>query len=95
MVSPTASVNDAGAYRVTVTDENGEPVKGVAIQFCDETSCNIGKTDANGVVSFDMPEGTVYEVHVLKVPEGYAQSSDEFRTLNVYSDLSIVVNKAA
>ena len=41
-----------------------------------------------------MPEGVVYEVHVLKVPEGYEKTSDEFRTLDVYSDLAIVVNKA-
>ena len=44
---------------------------------------------------FDLPEGVVYEVHVLKVPKGYEKNTDEFRTLDVYSDLAIVVNKAA
>lgn len=65
------------------------------IQFCDESTCNMGKTDDNGTVSFEMPEGVVYEVHVLKVPEGYEKNADEFRTLDVYSDLTIVINKAA
>ena len=92
---PVSTANDVGAYRITVADSSGDPVKGVVIQFCDETTCNIGKTDANGVVSFDVPEGVVYEVHVLKVPEGYEKNSDEFRTLDVYSDLAIVVDKAA
>ena len=95
MTVPVSTANDAGAYRIIVTDSSGDPVKGVAIQFCDETTCNIGKTDADGVVRFDLPEGTVYEVHVLKVPEGYEKNPDEFRTLDVYSDLEIVVNKAA
>ena len=92
---PTASANDAHAYRITVTDSDGAPVKGVMIQFCDETTCNMGKTDDNGTVSFDMPEGVVYEVHVLKVPEGYEKNADEFRTLDVYSELTIVIDKAA
>ena len=76
-------------------DTEGNPIKGVAIQFCDDSTCNLGKTDANGVANFDMPEGTQYEVHVLKVPEGYEKTSDEFRTLDVYSDLVIVLNAAA
>ena len=92
---PVSTANDAGAYRIIVSDSSGDPVKGVAIQFCDETTCNIGRTDADGVVRFDLPEGVVYEVHVLKVPEGYEKNTDEFRTLDVYSDLAIVVNKAA
>lgn len=92
---PVSSANDVGVYRITVTDNSGEPVKGAAIQFCDDTSCNIGKTDENGVVIFDMPEGVAYEVHVLKVPEGYEKNSDGFRTLDVYSDLVIIVSKAA
>ena len=92
---PVSTANDAGAYRITVADNNGDPVKGVVIQFCDDTSCNIGKTDDNGSVSFNMPEGVVYEIHVLKVPEGFEKNGDEFRTLDVYSDLTIILNKAA
>lgn len=95
VIVPTAAANDAGAYRITVIDTEGNPVKGVAIQFCDDSTCNLEKTDANGVASFDLPEGTQYEVHVLKVPEGYEKTSDEFRTLDVYSDLVIVLNAAA
>ena len=76
---------------LTVKDINGDPVQGVAIQLCDDTSCNMGKTDENGVVSFDMPEGTAYEVHVLKAPEGYEKNTDVYHTLEVYSDLVIVL----
>lgn len=91
---PVSTANDAGAYRIIVADKSGDPVKGVVIKLCDDTACNIGKTDADGIASFDLPEGVVYEVHVLKVPEGYEMNSDEFRTLDTYCDLAIVVNKA-
>ena len=91
MTTPTAAANDEGVYRITVKDINGDPVQGVAIQLCDDTSCNMGKTDENGVVSFDMPEGTAYEVHVLKAPEGYEKNTDVYHTLEVYSDLVIVL----
>ena len=95
LTMPAASENDAGAYRVTVTDQEGNPVQGVAIQFCDDSSCSLGKTDENGVASFEQPEGVNYVVHVLKVPEGFEKTNDEFHTLDVYSDIIIVLNKAA
>ena len=91
---PAAAANDANVFRVIVTDGEG-PVEGVTVQFCDETTCNMGKTDKDGVASFAMPEGVIYTVHILKVPEGYEKLPDEFQTLDVYSDLSIVINRAA
>lgn len=91
---PAAGANDENVYRVIVKDANGDPVKGVAIQFCDDTSCNLAKTDADGVASFDLPEGFEYIVHVLKVPEGYAKDGGEYHTLTEYSDVVIVLNAA-
>jgi len=40
-----------------------------------------------------MPE-KVYDVHVLKVPEGYEGTSEEYHTLDKYSDLPIVLETA-
>ena len=84
--------NQIAAYRVFVYDKNG-PVKGVVIQFCDDKSCTIGKTDEDGVARFEKPAGTVYEVHVLKVPDGYEKKADTFYTLDRYSDIDIVLLK--
>ena len=89
-----AAPNDQGCYRVIVNDANG-PVQGVTIQFCDESTCNLGKTDANGVATFEFPEGTAYDVHVLKVPEGYQKTGETFKTLSNYSDVTITIDKAA
>jgi thiol-disulfide isomerase/thioredoxin len=92
--SPTAIENDEGVYRVIVTDNSGEPVKGATIQFCDDTACMMGKTDDKGIVSFpDAAEGHPYTVHVLKVPTGYEKNEEEFIALDTYCDVSIVLQK--
>jgi hypothetical protein len=85
--------NNAGKYRVIVTDENGNAVKGAMVQFCSDVACMMGKTDANGVAEFAEEEG-VYTVHMLKVPEGYEKSGVEIITNTSYSDIFIVLKAA-
>ena len=89
---PTGAVaNDAGMYRVYVADDSGKPVEGATVQFCSDSECTLGKTDAQGVASFQVPEGS-YTVHLLKVPADYEKNSTEYTMLSTYSDLSIVVD---
>lgn len=59
-----------GIYTVTYADQNGDPVSGVMCQVCDESSCQVFVSDASGVCRFELPGGE-YEIHTLKVPEGY------------------------
>ncbi len=88
--------NDEGAYRVIVTDSSGAPVKGVTVQFCDDMACMLGKTDENGIASFpDAADGHPYTVHILKVPAGYEKTEEEFTALDVFCDVSIVIQKTA
>ena len=94
-LSKSAPAQSADGYRVLVSDPDGNPVEGVTVQFCSADSCFLGKTDATGAASFDMPGGEVYTVHILKVPQGYEKNSQEFETQDVPSDLSITINKAA
>ena len=79
-------------YNVCVTDENG-PVAGVIIQFCSSTSCQMGKTDAEGVTGFTMPAGEIYDIHVLKAPEGYEKDNTVYHTENGKSDVQIQLKK--
>ena len=79
-------------YNVYVTDENG-PVAGVTIQFCSSTSCQMGKTDAEGVTGFTMPAGEIYDIHVLKAPEGYEKDNTVYHTENGKSDVQIQLKK--
>lgn len=66
-----------GGYQVKVVDPRGEPVPDVMVQFCSETECVLEKTDAEGVAVFDMPAGE-YTIHLLKVPDGYAEDDTEY-----------------
>ena len=88
------SANDDGIYRVIVKDADGTPIEGVTVQFCDDQTCRLGKTDADGVAAYEVAEGD-YTVHILKVPAGFEKTDDEFHTGETYSDLFIVLEKAS
>ena len=89
-----ASVNGDNKYRVYVYDENNDPVQGVLIQFCDDTTCAFRPTDADGVATFKVDSEKVYEVHVLQAPEGFRQDEESYKTLDTYSDVTIFLEKA-
>lgn len=82
----------AGAYDIYVKDQDGNPVKGAMVQFCTDEICKVAPTDADGLASFDDPEGA-YEVHILKVPEGYKGTDEVFKTDATYGDMSITIEK--
>jgi len=90
----SSAANGLACYRVLVYDTDGNPVKGVSIQFCSDVACNMAKTDADGIARFDVDEGQEYTVHVLKVPEGYAKDAGEYKTGTVYSDVIIFLDAA-
>ena len=91
---PAAVPNGLKVYRVHVTDGAG-PVEKVTVQFCSDTACMIGKTDAYGYAVFEEPVGAVYTVHILKTPKGYEKQTAEYETLYEYSDVEVVLSKAA
>ena len=72
-----AACGKSAKYEVLVKDEAGKPVSGVTIQFCSDTECMMGTTDANGIAAFEKEAGS-YTVHVLKVPEGFESVTEEF-----------------
>lgn len=80
------------ACRVIVTDQDGSPVAGVAVQFCSDTTCMMGKTNAEGTASFTAEDGA-YTVHVQKVPDGYEACAEEFEVPQDLGDVKIVLNK--
>ncbi len=90
----SVQTNDAGVYRVLVTNTDGDPVEGVMVQFCSDTSCMMGSTDADGYATYEVEEGT-YTVHILMVPEGYEENQEEFKTESTFSDVCVVLQKAA
>ena len=91
-VANTVSESQDILYNVYVTDENG-PVEGVTIQFCSDSCCKMGKTDENGVTSFSMPVGDVYDIHVLRVPEGYEKDPTLYHTTDGSNEVRIQLKK--
>ena len=90
-----ATANDTGTYRVIVYDTEGNPIEGVVVQFCDDTTCSFEMTGAVGVATFSDREQKVWTVHLPVAPEGYAPDESEYQTLDTFSDVNIFLEKAA
>lgn len=86
--------NPGDVYRVVVTDESGEAVQGVTVQFCSETMCLKGETDASGIATFENQEEGAYTVHVIGVPEGFAEDDTEYPAPEKYGDVTITLKAA-
>ena len=91
-LNPVAE-NNGETYRVIVSNTGGDPVKGVMVEFCSDTTCRFEKTDQNGVAEFAAENG-VYTVHILKVPKGYVKPNEEYRTEENYCDVYYVLQNA-
>ena len=55
---------------VSFVDDKGEPVRGVLLQVCDESLCQVFASDSNGECRFTLPP-YAYELHLLVLPLGY------------------------
>ena len=64
-------------YIILVQDaDDASPLSGAMVQFCSDTQCMVGRTDATGAASFEVDPGN-YTAHVLRVPEGYEATEEE------------------
>ncbi|MBR2529383.1 MAG: hypothetical protein IKE58_13060 [Blautia sp.] len=89
-----ATKNDRNEYRIFVYDMKGSPVKNVIVQLCDEISCSFQKTDEDGMAAFQVETPNVYDVHLGKVPEGYVNNNETYKTLDSYCDVNIFISEA-
>lgn len=69
------NVPEASSFKVTVKDENGNPVSGVMIQVCKDI-CLPAITDAEGIatLSIEIEEG--HKLQVSSCPEGYTYEGE-------------------
>ncbi len=88
-----SSGDESQGYRIQVLDENGEPVPDVMVQFCSDTECMMEPTGTDGAASFDVEAGT-YTIHILKVPEGYAEDAEEYTAPETPGTVEITLNKS-
>lgn len=87
--------NSEGVYRVIVLDDEGAPVEGAMVLFCDDSVCMAGQTDGTGTAAFpEAQAGHPYTVHLLKAPEGYEPNTEEYESLDTFCDIYIILRKA-
>lgn len=71
-----ASRNEQVDYLFRCVDQSGNPVAGVMLQVCDDKTCQVLITDAEGVCKLTAAP-YAWEVHVLKAPDGYSIASTD------------------
>ena len=86
----TVTVNNDG-YIVMVTNSEGTPVVGAAVQFCSDAQCMMEKTDETGCAVFKVDPGK-YTVHILKA-EGYVVPEEEFAVPEQYGVVQVTLEK--
>ena len=81
------------AYILHVVDQYGEPVPGVTVKFCTDTTCVLLESDEGGTISFE-GEPDFYHVQPLKTPEGYSfDAAFEFTTHDAYGEWALYIRK--
>ncbi len=80
----------AVAFNVYVCDQDENPVPGVYVNFCTDSSCEPKASDENGAICFaGKPES--YHLQILKAPEGYSFDANFEETCDGASDDWIIV----
>lgn len=92
--STTTTANpNVAVYKVTVTDEAGNPISGAFVQLCLE-SCTPCMTNTEGVATYQMPKAD-YKVSFINVPEGYSVDTNEFYFEEGSYEMTIVLKAVA
>ena len=75
--------NDDGpsSYVITFVDQHGAPVPGVTAQVCNDDTCMIYTSDDAGQCKFELAP-FAYELHILKLPEGYSGDTESVTILS-------------
>lgn len=81
------------AFKVTVVDEAGNPVKGVMVQVCKD-SCIPAMSDDNGVASFNIAIESGHKLSVMSTPEGYEFSNEEIYLEAGATEYTLTIKKA-
>lgn len=69
-------------YVVRYVDQDGQAVAGVMCQVCDESTCQVFVSDENGECAFTLAP-YAWEIHTLKLPEGYSGDTETIVTAPV------------
>ena len=86
--------NVQSGYKVTVVDENGNPIANAMVQICKD-SCLPGATNAEGVATFNVAVEDGYKVSFMTMPAGYTADAEEFYFESGATEMTITLKTAA
>ena len=90
----TAAPSTDVTYTATVVDQDGKPMAGVVIQFCDDANiCKLPvTTNAEGKVTVTYAPAN-YHVSVTVVPEGYTAEADGYYFEKGSTEITVKLTK--
>lgn len=90
----TAAPSTDVTYTATVVDQDGKPMAGVVIQFCDDANiCKLPvTTNAEGKVTVTYAPAN-YHVSVTVVPEGYTAEADGYYFEEGSTEITVKLTK--
>ena len=93
-VAPTTAPNTNVTYTAYVVDQDGNPMAGVMIQFCDDANvCKLPVTsDAEGKVVVTYTPAN-YHVSVTVVPDGYTAEADGYYFEEGSTEITVKLTK--
>ncbi|MBO2516846.1 MAG: hypothetical protein CW338_06140 [Clostridiales bacterium] len=80
-------------WTLRFTDGDGNPVKGVVVNVCDDSACTPYRSDDTGTVSFS-GKPFEWDVHILSVPAPYTfDLTQAFKTELNGGEMTFVLDK--
>ena len=89
----TVVADDKVTYKVTVVDEENNPVVGAMVQLCLD-ACIPALTNSNGVAEVNVVEEE-YKVSFVTMPDGYTSDEEAYYFADGSYELTITLKKAA
>ena len=85
----------AAGFKVSVVDQNGDPVVGAMVQICKD-SCVPGITDADGVATiYATVDSDGYALKVANLPDGYTYEGEDVYLEVGMTESTITITKVA
>ncbi len=89
---PASNISGNNTYTILVTDAEGYAVPGAMVQICDDETCRVETTDADGAVKLEM-KPYPYEIHLLMAPAGYKAPGQIYTLPKEGGSLTITLEK--
>ena len=93
-VETAAETPETLTWTAVFVDQDGAPVPGCVINFCDDESCTPVFSGEDGVAVFTSETAQAWHLQVIKVPDGYSfDTAQEFLAEENGGEMTFTVNK--